>query len=153
MNLSKPHIPSQKARMAGEAPKKLLVLDLNGTLIFRNKNSSNSRTAYPRPYLKSFLEYLLQKEEEGNVDGLGQWSVFVWSSAQPHNVRGMLESTFDSKHIEGLWDTEGPDKMASAFVKGKVLGVWARDKMGLSEQDYGTCGLYPALDVSDLMLR
>lgn len=148
MNLSKPHIPSMKARIAAEAPKKLLVLDLNGTLIFRNKNSSNSRTAYPRPYLKSFLEYLLQKEEEGNSNGLGRWSVFIWSSAQPHNVRGMLESTFDPRHIDGLWDTEGPDKMASAYVKGKVLGVWARDKMGLTSHEYGMSSLSTPADSS-----
>jgi hypothetical protein len=131
---------------------KLLVLDLNGTLIYRNKGGSNSRTSYPRPYLGCFLEYLFRASTDNSPR---PWHVFVWSSAQPHNVRTMLESTFDAKHIAGLWDekkqedevfevkdevTEVKDEGSEAedLEVGKVLGVWARDKMGLSEQEYGT---------------
>lgn len=138
LKLSEPYIPSNEDRSRSEPPNKLLVLDLNGTLIYRNKNTGNSRSSYPRPYLANFLEYLLRVEGEGSQTKSGKWSVFVWSSAQPHNVRGMLESTFDPNHIEGLWDQGRPNP----YAKGRILGVWARDKMGLSAQQYGKC--YPA---------
>jgi len=64
------------------------------------------------------------------------WEVFVWSSAQPHNVRTMLESTFDPEHIKGLWGDEVNEDEIDLDDGGKVLGVWARDKMGLSDQEY-----------------
>jgi hypothetical protein len=134
MQLSSPHVPSLEERAASRPPGKLLVLDLNGTLIYRNKSSGNSRTSYPRPYLGNFLDYLLANESDAGNNG---WSVFVWSSAQPHNVRGMLESTFDPDQIEGLWDEKGAAMPGVQNAKGRVLGVWARDKMGLSAQQYG----------------
>lgn len=136
--MSTPDIPTNDQRFLDEGSQKLLVLDLNGTLIYRNKGSGVSRASYPRPYLGNFLEYLLRPETASEADRrLNKWSVFVWSSAQPHNVRGMLESTFDPKHIEGLWAGDPSEPTEGQYVKGKVLGVWARDKMGLSAHEYG----------------
>ena len=58
----------------------LLVLDLNGTLLFRTTRS----TQYiPRPGLKAFLDYCFAKH-----------SVLVWSSARPHNVSGVCKKVF-----------------------------------------------------------
>jgi hypothetical protein len=36
-----------------------------------------------------------------------------------------------------LWDEKGSAMPGVQNVKGRVLGVWARDKMGLSAQQYG----------------
>jgi hypothetical protein len=50
----------------------------------------------------------------------------------------MLESTFDPAHIRGLWeDDTKPTDTERSEEGGRVLGVWARDKMGLSEKEYG----------------
>lgn len=132
MEVSVPFIAHEDDE-ASSLASKLLVLDLNGTLVYRNKSHSNSRNAYPRPYLGCFFKYIYRPQADENQPR--PWEVFVWSSAQPHNVRVMLESTFDPAHIEGLWDVkEGEVDLGE---HGKVLGVWARDKMGLSEKEYG----------------
>jgi hypothetical protein len=158
MELSTPNIFHQDTLY--EMAPKLLVLDLNGTLIYRNKGGSNARTSYPRPYLGAFLKYLFRDLTDSDWP-MRPWEVFVWSSAQPHNVRAMLESTFDAGHIEGLWNEVKPnngDEEAAAehgeeaeedddvdgLRTSKVLGVWARDKMGLSKQEYGTCTIRQA---------
>jgi hypothetical protein len=119
MELSAPFIAHDEEDPVALASK-LLVLDLNGTLIYRNKGGSNSRTSYPRPYLGCFFKYIYRPLADEYT--ARPWEVFVWSSAQPHNVRTMLESTFDPEHIKGIW--------------GDQKNVWARDKMGLSDQEY-----------------
>jgi hypothetical protein len=133
MELSAPFIAHEEEDPIALASK-LLVLDLNGTLIYRNKGGSNSRISYPRPYLGCFFKYLYRPLADENAPR--PWEVFVWSSAQPHNVRTMLESTFDPEHIKGLWGDELNEDEIDLDDGGKVLGVWARDKMGLSDQEY-----------------
>ena len=133
MELSAPFIPHEEEDPVALASK-LLVLDLNGTLIYRNKGGSNSRTSYPRPFLGCFFKYLYRPLADRNASR--PWEVFVWSSAQPHNVRTMLESTFDPEHIKGLWGDKLNEDELDLSEDGKVLGVWARDKMGLSDQEY-----------------
>jgi hypothetical protein len=61
----------------------------------------------------------------------------VWSSAQPHNVRAMVETGFGRKWTEGVFDNVNSEN-ASAGEKGegRLLGVWARDKMDLNSNDY-----------------
>jgi hypothetical protein len=134
MELSAPFI-SHEDEEPGTLASKLLVLDLNGTLIYRNKTGSGGRTSYARPYLGCFFKYIFRTLPDENQPR--PWEVFVWSSAQPHNVRAMLESTFDPAHIDGLWEKELATGSMDMGEKGKVLGVWARDKMGLSEKEYG----------------
>ncbi|WRT65454.1 uncharacterized protein IL334_002397 [Kwoniella shivajii] len=110
---------------------KLLVLDLNGALVFRNR-SSDGKKSYPRPYLSCFLEYLFLPTNEERA-----WEVFVWSSAQPHNVRGMVENAFGPRFIDGVWEEETErGRIAREAGEGRLLGVWARDKMGLGASDY-----------------
>ncbi|KAH7333950.1 hypothetical protein B0J17DRAFT_674790 [Rhizoctonia solani] len=90
--------------------RKLLVLDLNGTLVLRSpRNYQGPRTVMPRPFSKTFKEYLFR-------DG-SHLDVMVWSSAQPHSVDSMLDSFF------------GPDRS-------HLVGVWARDTLGLSSENY-----------------
>ena len=125
---------------------KLLVLDLNGAIIYRtDRTTAERRKSYPRPYLSCLLEYLFLPEPlaeplaEPDVSSRTRpWEVFVWSSAQPLNVRTMVELGFGTKWIEGVWDSESRHSKAEREKRGegRLLGVWARDKMGLNEADY-----------------
>jgi hypothetical protein len=114
---------------------KLLVLDLNGALIYRSGSRGTERSIYPRPYLGNFLEYLFGPNgKEGEPRA---YEVFVWSSAQPHNVRAMVENGFGQKWVEGVYAKEedgGAERRKNG--EGRLMGVWARDKMELSSSDY-----------------
>lgn len=84
----------------------LIILDLNGALLARSKQISAyqaSKCPFPRPYLDNFLNYLFQN-----------FGVMVWSSAQPDNVRAMVDAIFSPKQ------------------KQELLEIWARDTLGLT---------------------
>ncbi|KAL7419803.1 hypothetical protein Q5752_005719 [Cryptotrichosporon argae] len=119
---------------------KLLVLDLNGALVHRSAHTGNQRKSYPRPYLRCFLEYLFLPDPPGTEyeEGARPWNVFVWSSAQPHNVRRMVEDTFGHDFVWGVWEEEDEVAKAARLERGegRLLGVWARDMMGLASHDY-----------------
>ncbi|KAH9013649.1 hypothetical protein EDB83DRAFT_2299667 [Lactarius deliciosus] len=102
--------------------RKLIVLDLNGTLLLRSPRPPRSargqphlgpapRRVMPRPYLPALRSYFFAPSTRAWLD------VMVWSSAQPHSVDDMLLHTF------------GHDR--SGFV-----AVWARDTLGLAEDHY-----------------
>ena len=102
--------------------RKLLVLDLNGTLLLRSARAPWSarasahakptpRTVHPRPYLPAFRAYLFAPRTSAWLD------VVVWSSAQPHNVEDMVLRAF-------------------AGDRGRLGAVWARDTMGLAPDRY-----------------
>lgn len=140
ISLSDPTLPATSKKNDIPQPK-LLVLDMNGALVYRDR--SDKRKSYPRPYLASFLEYLFFAEpitSEGSIQPR-PWEVFVWSSAQPHNVQGMVESTFGDVFVKGVWTPEDTKekKQRQARGEGRMLGVWARDKLGLTENDYRKC--------------
>ncbi|KAL8830237.1 MAG: hypothetical protein Q9191_001551 [Dirinaria sp. TL-2023a] len=70
----------------------LLVLDLNGTLLYRSKGSSTYRA---RPSLQPFLEYCLNEH-----------SVLIWSSATAPNVTTIcsrLFTTAQQQQLLGKW--------------------------------------------------
>ena len=82
----------------------LLVLDLNGTLVYRSLGS----TVYkPRPWLSQFLDYCIANH-----------TVLVWSSAMPRNVVALCNSMFRPEQRK------------------MVLGIWARNTLGLTPQQY-----------------
>lgn len=109
-------------------PRKLLILDLNGTLVLRSARPPPSayreqsqrplgpgvplpRNIYPRPYMPAFVEYLFHDETR-------QWlDTMVWSSAMPASVSGMVEKAFGER-------------------TGLLRAVWARDTLGLSDGAY-----------------
>ncbi|KAI0704441.1 hypothetical protein C8T65DRAFT_741122 [Cerioporus squamosus] len=108
--------------------RKLLVLDLNGTLLHRSPNNPRSRhyerprdaqgnllprlrPVHPRPYMSAFRSFLFAPQTRKWLD------VMVWSSAQPHSVDDMVERCF------------GEDRE-------KMIAVWARDTLGLSTEHY-----------------
>ena len=109
--------------------RKLLVLDLNGTLLHRSPRASKNaprypisgqegfqprlRSVHPRPYLPSFKSYIFHTSNKEWLD------VMVWSSAQPHSVNDMVDKCFrDEKH--------------------HFVAVWARDTLGLPQHLYST---------------
>lgn len=104
------------------AHRKLLILDLNGTLVFRSPHVKRNayqrmpgqralRSVHRRPYLLSFEQYLFHPRTRAWLDTM------VWSSAQPHSVKDMTEQCFPN---------HGDD----------LLAIWARDTLGLKEEDY-----------------
>ncbi|KAL4071940.1 hypothetical protein V8B97DRAFT_1941792 [Scleroderma yunnanense] len=109
--------------------RKLLVLDLNGTLLIRAPRSHlpyrghtsradstatadpRLRTVYPRPYIPAFRAYLFAPETRAWLDTM------VWSSAQPHSVDDMVSRTFaDYAH--------------------ELVAVWDRKSLGLTQEQY-----------------
>ncbi|KAF9782504.1 hypothetical protein BJ322DRAFT_1009786 [Thelephora terrestris] len=107
--------------------RKLLVLDLNGTLLHRSPRAIKGGSRYPmpgqqgfrprlrsvhsRPYMPSFKSYIFHPSTKGWLD------VMVWSSAQPHSVDDMVDKCFyDEKH--------------------HFVAVWARDTLGLPQHLY-----------------
>ncbi|CAG8842009.1 257_t:CDS:1, partial [Racocetra persica] len=73
---------------------KLIVLDLNGTLVCRIKNGR----IILRPYIKEFVNYIFNNG----------FYVMVWSSAQPNNVKKMVTAIFgkyEASLIE-VWDRD-----------------------------------------------
>ncbi|KAG6373677.1 hypothetical protein JVT61DRAFT_6348 [Boletus reticuloceps] len=96
--------------------RKLLVLDLNGTLLIRSPRSRTTsglqlRPVQPRPYMQSFRQYLFCLPTKAWLDTM------VWSSAQPHSVDDMVDKVFGT-------------------TKGELKTVWNRKSLGLSEADY-----------------
>ncbi|KAG7007937.1 hypothetical protein G7Y79_00007g020620 [Physcia stellaris] len=75
----------------------LLVLDLNGTLIYRQKASSSYS---PRPSLQLFLDYCFANH-----------SVLVWSSATPPNVRAVCSQIFPQVYRQKLLGEWGRDTL------------------------------------------
>lgn len=101
--------------------RKLLALDLNGTLLFRSKHRRHQalseswpvklRTVHPRPYMDSFQHYLFHPSTCEWLDTM------VWSSAQPPSVSDMVNHCFPTS-------------------KDSLLAIWARDTLGLDDAAY-----------------
>jgi hypothetical protein len=83
----------------------LLVLDLNGTLLVR-PNRNKPRHFVERPSTQQFLNYVM-----------ANFSVMIWSSAKPANVQYMCEKLFPGGSRQ------------------RLLGIWGRDRLGLSKED------------------
>ena len=84
----------------------LVVIDLNGTLLYR-PNRSNPTRFLMRPHAQSFLRYCVDT-----------FNVVIWSSARPENVSAMCSTIL------------APD------IKNKVVAIWGRDKFGLTKDDF-----------------
>lgn len=108
----------------------LLVLDLNGTLLYRFRASQNYT---PRPCLPEFLEYAFANH-----------SLLVWSSAQPYNVKSVCARIFSRSQraiLLGEWgrDTLG---LTSAQYKERVQvykrldRIWGNENLQHSHPDF-----------------
>jgi NLI interacting factor-like phosphatase len=83
----------------------LLVIDLNGTLLYR-PDINMPYHFVERPSTQHFLNY-----------ALANFSVMIWSSARPENVDRMC------------------DKLFSEESRQQLVAVWGRDRLGLSAED------------------
>ncbi|SCV73728.1 BQ2448_6158 [Microbotryum intermedium] len=112
------------------APPPCIVLDLNNTLLFRKKrDASGSRSPIARPYLATFLSYLVSRAE-----GSPRWVLAVYSSARAKNVLTLLAAVGLVDHdrasaMQGgqVWEAEEGDALAL---------VWSREKMGLTPKEF-----------------
>lgn len=84
----------------------LVVIDLNGTLLFRPSRRQPTKFI-ARPNTRQFLKYCINT-----------FTVVIWSSAKPENVKNMCDAILT------------PD------LRKKVVAIWGRDKFGLSRSDY-----------------
>lgn len=84
----------------------LVVIDLNGTLLFR-PSRKNPTHFIERPHARRFLSYCVET-----------FTVVIWSSAKPENVRRMCAQLLTPKQHE------------------RVVAMWGRDKFGLTSADY-----------------
>jgi len=88
-------------------PQKLLVvLDLNGTMLVRPRKSEPTKFK-TRPGLVPFLDYLFTHHV-----------VMVYTSTKPWNAEAMLDRLIHPTH------------------RPKLVAVWARDKLGLTKEQY-----------------
>ncbi|CAK5269723.1 unnamed protein product, partial [Mycena citricolor] len=120
-----PTLPSQEYLAISRSPqpatpirgqRKLLIFDLNGTLLLRSARGYSPRRIFLRPYARCLAAYLAHPAVQAWLDCM------VWSSAQPHNVREMVVKVFGESEGDG---------------KGSILrAVWARDTLGLSRDAY-----------------
>ncbi|CBF70991.1 hypothetical protein AN6562.2 [Aspergillus nidulans FGSC A4] len=86
----------------------LVILDLNGTLIYR-KTRKFPPSFSRRVGLDDFLKVLVEK-----------YKVMIWSSSQPPTVAAVCEQLFSESHRK------------------KLVAEWGRDKLGLSKSEYNT---------------
>ncbi|KAL1749077.1 hypothetical protein HDZ31DRAFT_28396 [Schizophyllum fasciatum] len=121
--------------------RKLVVLDLNGTLVVRSRAGRDAhvpppsdpyitfaprsnkvrilpifipapRIVYSRPFLRAFQQFLTHPSTRSWLD------VMVWSSAQPHSIDSMVAHAFPGDARQAL------------------CAVWTRKDLGLSEKEY-----------------
>lgn len=97
----------------GRSQPLLIVFDLNGTLLARILKKDTT-SFVPRSNLTSFLDWLFDDDKQYGH----QHRAMVWSSARPHNVKGMVDQLF-----------KGPRRS-------QVVAVWSRDELGLTPQQY-----------------
>ncbi|KAH6626837.1 hypothetical protein B0J18DRAFT_396132 [Chaetomium sp. MPI-SDFR-AT-0129] len=85
----------------------LVVLDLNGTVIYRKGHKKGSGQFSLRPFAQTFLELCLDRHH-----------LVIWSSARPETVRAICAQLFSRVHRK------------------RILAIWARDRFGLTTADY-----------------
>ncbi|KAI4862201.1 HAD-like domain-containing protein [Hypoxylon rubiginosum] len=90
-------------------PRKILVvIDLNGTVLYRPDQRRSPTAFVERAHARAFLRYCVET-----------FLVVIWSSAKPQNVTRMC------------------DQLLSPDQRARVVAVWSRDRFGLSAADYG----------------
>lgn len=112
----------------------LLILDLNGTLLYRPKASSAYK---PRPALEPFLAFCSSN-----------YKVLVWSSATPHNVTAICAKIFtpdQRKYLLGEWGRDTLDLTQQQYkakvqVYKRLDRVWAFDEIQRSHPEHAFGG-------------
>ncbi|PQE16582.1 phospho phosphatase protein [Rutstroemia sp. NJR-2017a BBW] len=93
-------------RMAANPRHLLVVIDLNGTLLYRPNRKLPTKFT-PRPHAQKFLEYCVDT-----------FTVVIWSSARQENVEPMCQTILTPR------------------LRQKVVAIWGRESFNLSPSDY-----------------
>jgi hypothetical protein len=145
------------AQAAGEPSKVdlsgriLVILDLNGTLLFRPNR--NKKTMIARPFLIPFLRYLF-----------ANFAVMVWSSARPDNVTSLVEQSLEEnlrKTLVAQWARDAfglkPEHYNRNVQVYKHLDlVWKNDAIQKQHPDYangGRFGQHNTVLIDDSILK
>lgn len=98
--------PDQTPATSTLARHLLVVIDLNGTLLYR-PNRKNPTKFTARPHAQKFLQYCIDT-----------FSVIIWSSAKSQNVVPMCQSILNPS------------------LRQKIIAIWGRETFGLSNADF-----------------
>ncbi|KAF8602335.1 hypothetical protein BDV93DRAFT_607552 [Ceratobasidium sp. AG-I] len=122
------HIPALPA--LSPIKRRLLVLDLNGTLLHRRRTKTNANAhVYTRPYLGAFLRYISHP-----AVGL---DVAVWSSARRENVHSMVERAWSGAGAVRIGNRSGSGSADEALGRVRFPDlVYAREDMILSDRQF-----------------
>lgn len=109
----------------------LLVLDLNGTLLYRSNKKDQFSS---RPLLENFLNYALTNH-----------SVLIWSSATPKNVKGMCQKLFTPVQRQLLLGEWGRDTLEltpcqyqeRVQVYKRLDRIWCNHSLQCAHPGYG----------------
>jgi hypothetical protein len=115
----------------------LVILDLNGTVLFRPNR--NSKSMIERPFLKPFLRYLFEN-----------FKVMVWSSAKPDNVKSLVSQALDNdlrSKLVAQWarDSFGlspTNYQQNVQVYKNLKLVWSRSQIQSYHPDYEAGGRF-----------
>ena len=129
----------------------LVILDLNGTLLYRPNR--NKKTMIARPFLIPFLRYLFSN-----------FAVMVWSSARPENVASLVEQSLEEdlrKTLVAQWARDAfnlkPEHYnANVQVYKNLDLVWSKDEIQKQHPDYETGGRFDQHNtvlIDDSMLK
>ena len=151
--------PKQLTEEEATERKLLVVLDLNGTLVFRAKSGNgralDSVRAVPRPFLACFLQYCLGLPNSSSEDSVASTGKQVDASDRPHGSHfwqtvaqsadnngatadsaPAYEPRSNGKAEVVVWSSAQPvnvDSMVRASfdeaVRSRLLRVWARDTL------------------------
>ncbi|KAI9782015.1 MAG: hypothetical protein M1816_002124 [Peltula sp. TS41687] len=84
----------------------LLVIDLNGTLLYR-PNLANSSKLVARPGIEPFLAYIFSS-----------FQIMIWSSSRAKNVELMCDKIFNAEQAK------------------RLIARWGRETLGLTDRQY-----------------
>jgi hypothetical protein len=129
----------------------LVILDLNGTLLYRPNR--NKRTMIARPFLIPFLRYLFSN-----------FAVMVWSSARPENVASLVEQSLEEdlrKTLVAQWGRDAfnlkPEHYSANVQVYKNLDlVWSKEEIQKQHPDYesgGRFGQHNTVLIDDTTLK
>jgi len=90
----------------------LVIMDLNGTLLDRNRNSKDRTKFIERPFLEDFLSFIFGPPKDTMIYPM------IWTSSKPENCSGIL------------------DQLLTPERRARCVAVWARDRLGLSSREY-----------------
>ncbi|KAF9074827.1 hypothetical protein BDP27DRAFT_1415746 [Rhodocollybia butyracea] len=154
-HLEKNPVPSSSYLQLAEQPsvrladptqmRKLLILDLNGTLLYREplpltKDGKDPytldeprplRVAHPRPYMPSLKAFLFHPKTRKWLDTM------VWSSAQYPNVKDMVGRCFGEDQVAEY--DGGQREITFQKTEGErkgLVAIWDRNFVGLSPAQF-----------------